>query len=164
MSETKSTVYVETTVIGHLTGRIVTDPIVAGRQLATRAWWSEAPSRHRLLISELVVDECSAGDPAAASERLLAIDGIEEVHSTPEIQDFASRLIASFAIPSTEPRDALHIALAASNSVEFLATSNFKHIANAANRRKIERVCREAGFVPPTICTPQELWEPYRET
>ena len=160
----RTTVYVETTVIGHLVGRIQSDPIVAGRQASTRAWWSEATLRHRLLISEIVVDECSAGDAQAASERVSAIGGIEEVRTTPEIADLASRLISSFAIPPTEPRDALHIALAAANSVEFLVTWNFKHIANAANRARIERVCREAGFVPPIICTPEALWESYRET
>lgn len=36
---------------------------------------------------------------------------------------------------------------------------NFKHIANAATRCKVERICREVGYEPPIICTPQELME-----
>ena len=39
---TQSTVYVETTVIGHLVGRILADPVVAGRQTLTRQWWPTA--------------------------------------------------------------------------------------------------------------------------
>lgn len=61
------------------------------------------------------------------------------------------------AIPSTEPRDALHISIAATNGVQFLVTWNFRHIANAAMRDLIEKVCRDSGFEPPTICTPDEL-------
>ncbi len=45
---TKPTVYVETTVIGHLVGRILADPVVAGRQTATRSWWPIAKSNYRL--------------------------------------------------------------------------------------------------------------------
>lgn len=35
------TLYLETTGIGHLTGRLLTDPIVASRQQLTRQWWTE---------------------------------------------------------------------------------------------------------------------------
>jgi hypothetical protein len=60
-------------------------------------------------------------------------------------------------IPATEPRDALHIAIAAVNGVQFLVTLNFTHIANAETRSIIEQVCRDRGFVPPLICSPDEL-------
>ncbi len=41
--------------------------------------------------------------------------------------------------------------------VDYLLTWNCKHIANATMRQAIERVCREAGYEPPVICTPEEL-------
>jgi hypothetical protein len=66
-------------------------------------------------------------------------------------------LVAEFAIPASEPRDAIHIAIAAVNGVESLATWNFKHIANAATRDSIEWTCRDFGCEPPKICTPHEL-------
>ena len=68
----------------------------------------------------------------------------------------SAALIAAKAIPETEPRDAFHISIAATNGVKYL-TWNFKHIANATLRKRIESVCRNAGFEPPTICTPDEL-------
>lgn len=67
------------------------------------------------------------------------------------------RHLTAYAVPATEPRDALHISLAAVNGVQFLATWNFKHIANANVRGLIEQTCRNAGFPPPIICTPEEL-------
>ena len=120
------TAYLETTVIGHLVGRMHPDPVIAGRQTVTRVWWQSARQEFRLLVSQLVAEECASGDSEAA-------------------------------IPSTEPRDALHISIAAANGVQFLVTWNFRHIANAAMRDLIEKVCRDSGFEPPTICTPDEL-------
>ena len=40
-----------------------------------------------------------------------------------------------------------------------LVTWNFRHIANAAMRARIEYVCRRAGYEPPIICTSNELLE-----
>lgn len=42
----------------------------------------------------------------------------------------AAELIAAYSVPQSEPRDALHIALAAINGIDYLATWNFKHIMN----------------------------------
>lgn len=62
------TVYVETTVIGHIAGQTHPNPLIAARQTATRKWWTIAAQRYRRLASELVIDECGAGDPTAANE------------------------------------------------------------------------------------------------
>lgn len=53
--------------------------------------------------------------------------------------------------------DALHIAIAAVHGIEFLATWNCKHIANAMTLPLIYDVCRVEGYEPPLICTPHEL-------
>ena len=78
---------------------------------------------------------------------------------TTATDSLATALIAAKAIPVTEPRDAFHIAIAATNGVKYLLAWNFKHIANATLRKRIESVCRDSGFEPPTICTPEELLE-----
>ena len=156
---TKPTAYVETTVIGHLVGRMLVDAVVAGRQKVTRQWWLSATSTYRLFASRLVVDECGAGDRDAAAERLAILDSLEFLAASSDANRLAEKLIAGHAIPETEPRDALHISLAAVNGMEYLVTWNFKHIANATARTAIEMICRNAGFEPPIICTPDELSE-----
>lgn len=153
------TVYVETTVIGHLVGRIVADPIVAGRQLVTREWWPGAAAQFRLFASRLVLDECSAGDSEAAAERLAVVNSLELLTASEEVEGEARQLISGNAIPESEPRDAVHIAIAAVNGIDYLVTWNFKHIANPTTRFAIESICRRVGFQPPIICTPDELSE-----
>ena len=68
-------------------------------------------------------------------------------------------LLVSEAIPHNSQTDAKHIAIAAVNDIEYLATWNYKHIANVHKRQHIEQVCRDNGFRPVIICTPAELIE-----
>ena len=150
-------VYVETTVIGSIAGRIHPNPLIAARQQKSRIWWSTASSEYRLLVSQLVVDECLAGDSDAAQERLDELVGIPRLVITDAAHKLADALMAANAIPRSEPRDALHIAIAAVNGVQYLVTWNFKHIANATLRERINDACRDNGHEPPIICTPEEL-------
>jgi len=62
-------------------------------------------------------------------------------------------------LPEKAAIDALHISIATVGGMDYLLTWNCKHIANASLRPKIERISRAAGYEPPIICTPQELWE-----
>ncbi len=150
------TVYVETTVIGHIAARPQADILVAARQLTSQQWWS-VRDRYKLVVSQIVVDECSAGDTSAASERLALIANIPVLAVSSDAKNLADELMLQHGIPATEPRDALHIAIAAVNGIQFLVTLNFTHIANAETRSIIEQICRDCGFVPPLICSPDEL-------
>jgi hypothetical protein len=156
----KPSVYVETTIIGYLTSWPSGDLVVAGRQKITRDWWRYASTAFSLVSSELVHREASAGDPQAVRERFEILKGLPVLAVTREADEFARALVARGALPSTEPEDALHIAISVVNGLEYLVTWNFKHIANAVMRSKIERACIAEGYHPPTICTPEELMEP----
>ena len=63
------------------------------------------------------------------------------------------------AIPQDFPEDALHVAVAVVDDIEYLLTWNYKHLANAGMRSKIEATCRELGYEAVVICTPEELME-----
>jgi hypothetical protein len=151
------TVYIETTIVGHLAGRLHPSTLIAARQELTRQWWSLHSTEFRLFVSELVRSECSGGDSAAAQERLELIETLESLEIDDAVRELARKLMAAGAIPFSEPRDAFHVAIAAVHGVQYLLTWNFAHIANAASRGKIEAVCRDTGCEPPIICTPEEL-------
>ena len=114
---------------------------------------------HRLFVSKVVADECAAGDADVAKERLEALNSLEFIATSPSVDELARRLIDGRVVPETEPRDAVHISLAAVNGLEYSVSWNFKHIVNPTTRSAIERVCHDAGFAPPMICTLDELME-----
>ena len=150
-------VYVETTVFGNLVGRIHPNPDIASRQRITRTWWKTAAIRYRIVTSQLTLDECGDGDPSAAIERLEFLQGIPLLDGSDDAETLADLLINHNAVPASQPRDALHIAIAAVNGVQFIGTWNFKHILNPHLQAQIAGTCREAGFIPPVICTPEQL-------
>ena len=154
-------VYVETTVIGNIAGRMHPDPVISAQQITTRNWWSSAPERYELFASALVIEECSSGDSEAAAERLTILDGIPLLGSSPEAETLVDALLDGHAVPKSEPRDATHIAIATTNGIEYLASWNFKHILNPATTRQIESVCRDSGFDPPILVTPKQLLESF---
>jgi hypothetical protein len=151
-------VYLETTIVSYLTGLPSRDVVVTAHQQLTGEWWQ---GRHRfdLFVSEAVLQEAAGGDPSAAARRMAALQGIGVLEVTGAVASLARDLVAGHAVPATAAVDAVHIAVATVNGMDFLLTWNCTHIANAATRGKIERVCRAAGLVPPVICTPEELME-----
>jgi hypothetical protein len=152
----KPTVYVETTIPSYLTAWPSRDVVRAGEQQVTHDWWARR-SGYDLRVSSLVLLECGAGDPGAAAQRLAALAGIPVLAQTPEAETLAETLLREVPLPPKAATDALHIAVAAVNGVSYLLTWNCTHIANATLRPHIEAVCRQSGYEPPVICTPQEL-------
>jgi hypothetical protein len=131
--------------------------VVAGHQQITREWFAVRAQGYELFISQLVAAEASGGDEDAARERVAFLQSIPRLGITDAAGDLAAKLVASGAVPRKAAEDAVHIAVATVHGVDYLLTWNCKHIANASMRQAIERVCREAGYEPPVICTPEEL-------
>jgi hypothetical protein len=154
----KPRVYLETTVVSYLTALPSRDIVLAAHQQLTSEWW-EGRERFDLFVSEAVLQEAAGGDSAAAARRTTALAGIPVLAVTKAVADLARDLVAGKAVPAKAAVDAVHIAVAAVNGMDYLLTWNCTHIANAATRAMIERVCRTAGLTPPVICTPEELTE-----
>ena len=153
----KPKAYLETSIISYLSAWPSHDLIVAANQRITQDWWQLHRQDFDLFISQLVGEEASAGDKKAAQRRLEKIKELPLLILNKESVAFAEKLVKEGSVPPQAVEDALHIAVATLNGMDYLLTWNFKHIANAAMRYKIERVCRLSGYEPPIICTPQEL-------
>jgi predicted nucleic acid-binding protein len=153
----KPRLYLETTIPSYLTSRPSRDLIVAGHQQITRDWWEKRKDDFQIYISQLVVDEASAGDAVAARERLKVIQVLPLLDITSEVAELASRILASGMIPRKAATDAAHIAIAAVHEMDFLVTWNCVHIANAAIVKALSVICREHAHECPVICTPEEL-------
>lgn len=153
----RPSVYVETSIISYLAARPSRDLIVAARQQVTHTWWRERRPAFDLYVSQVVLDEILAGDPDAAERRVALVAGIPVLDITAEVADLAAALIQGVPLPPRAGADAAHIAAAAYHRIGFLTTWNSTHIANAELRPRVEQVCRENGYPPPVLCTPDEL-------
>ncbi len=153
----KPKVYLETTIVSYLTARPSRDLVMAANQETTHEWWTDRRGEFDLYVSQLVFEEASAGDSAAALRRIETLQPIARLDITGQAFMLGKRLVAGIPLPVKARADALHIAVAAVNGMDYLLTWNCAHIANAALRPRIEEICRIVGCEPPVICTPQEL-------
>jgi hypothetical protein len=154
--DARPAVYIETSVISYLTADLSKDIVVLAHQKITKEWW-ERRSGFRLHTSALVIAEASRGDPRMVAQRLELLRPLPLLEVPVTVDSLARGLLDRGALPPKAKVDATHIAISAVNGMDYLLTWNCKHIANAAMRKRIEALCREAGFEPPIMCTPEEL-------
>jgi predicted nucleic acid-binding protein len=156
-SITRGTVYIETSIVSYLTARPSRDLLVTAHQQLTVAWWEQQRSHYELFTSQVVLAEAHAGDPEAAQRRVAVLEHLPLLDMTDAAITLAAALVSGQALPAQAAQDALHVAVACVHGMEYLLTWNCAHLANARLRSRIEQICREAGYVPPIICTPEEL-------
>ena len=149
--------YIETTIVSYVTARPTRDVIALARQQITQAWWKERLPDFTAVVSQLVLDEAARGDKAAAEQRLRVLEGFPLLDATSAAFRLGAQFIRSGAMPTKAKDDALHLGICAVHGIPYLLTWNFRHIANAQVRRVLAGVCARAGYVFPTICTPDEL-------
>ncbi len=153
----KPTVYLETTIISYLTARISRDLVIAGRQQITRNWWDTQKQHFELFISESVVTEAREGDKVVSQNRLEILRSFPVLTTTMDVIELANRFVSGKCVPKNASVDALHIAVATVNKLDYLMTWNCAHIANATIRSHLALEADLAGYRLPVICTPEEL-------
>jgi hypothetical protein len=151
------TVYIETTIVSYLTAKPSRDLVTAAHQQITQEWWARRRADFELFVSQFVIQEASMGDVEMAQKRLGELRAIPLLKVNQNVEDLARDLIANGALPWKAAVDALHIGVATVHGMDYLLTWNCKHIANAEMQSKVAAVCRDRGFEPPVICTPEEL-------
>jgi len=153
----KPRVYLETTIPSYLTAWPTRDLVMAAHQQTTREWWETRREDFDLFVSQFVIDEAGAGDADAAARRLEALADVPLLDPGENVYALAKELMDRVPFPANAAADSVHIAIATVHGVDYLLTWNCTHIANAALRDRIEMVCRDCGYQPPVICTPEEL-------
>lgn len=154
----KKKVYIESSVISYLTAKPSHTLIVLAKQQQTWDWWEKRHKWH-LYISPLVVQEIMRGDAQAARKRLLVADELSMVSATDEARRLAMNLITAKAVPEKALVDALHIATATANGMDYLLTWNQKHLFNPDIIEKLYLTIRKAGHTPAVLVRPDNLLE-----
>jgi predicted nucleic acid-binding protein len=143
--------------VSYFVGEISKNIIIAGHQASTKDFWGKLNIEIEPIISALVIKEASQGDKKKAESRIKAIEGFTVIDVSIQAEDLADLLLEKNGIPKEFPEDALHIAIAAVEKIDFIATWNFKHINNPFTKNKIKQIIEDAGFSCPVLASPEEL-------
>jgi hypothetical protein len=151
------TVYIETSIVSHATAWPSPDPATAVLQQQAKRWMAEQRPLYDVVTSQVVIDEAGMGDPDAAARRLQMLDWIPVLPLNPDANAVAAEIVSRSMMPASARIDALHVAIAALASVQYLLTQNCTHIANAHELPRIYRLLDELGLSGMLICTPTEF-------
>ena len=157
--EEKYRIYIDATIPSYLVSNPSRVAKTAERQRITREFWQDA--RFEFILSDYVVEEISIGNREQAENRQQVVEGLTVVVATSLELDFARLLVAEKALPHNAFTDAVHVAVAATHNLLYLATWNFAHLANPHTKPRIEQTCRDAGYAPPHIETPEAILEEF---
>jgi hypothetical protein len=151
-------VYLETSYVSAcVTTR--TDPSSLHRRKESREWWESERHKHELLVSTEVIAELSDPDYPTRTDAANWIQSVPILDVTEEMLGFAKVLIAERVMPQPLKGDAVHVAAATVARAEYILSWNVRHLANPNKRVHLAKICMRFGLVPPTIITPELLWE-----
>jgi hypothetical protein len=153
----RPTVYLETTIPSYLTAWPSRDVLRAAHQQITREWWKRRRASFRLFTSTLALDEVAVGDPLAAQERMRVMQKLPLLEVNDAVASLTGYLLKAGCIPAKAATDAAHLAVATVHGMDYLLTWNCRHINNGEILRSVAGICARHGYVPPMVCTPEEL-------
>lgn len=152
------TVYIETSVVSHLTARPRRDVVTLARQELTREWWNTRRHRHDLFTPDVVIGEAREGDDEADQRWLEALQGLGKQEATSEAEGLAAALLEEGSLPEKRPSMlyTLPFLRPRGSSTSSPGTVHPLPTQRCENR---SRRCRTRDAEAPIMCTPEELME-----
>lgn len=158
------TIYLETSIIYHLTDPPSNNPITRACQQLTQLWWHTRCDPTATFISDYVEQEIKSGDPLRATRRIDAIQHLVSLQENKEIESIKELLVGGGGLSAKAHWAAFHIACAASNNCDVLLTWDCIDIATAEKMRLLRMLVNSGKYLLPELVTPFELMENSYET
>ena len=148
----KQSLYLETSVVG-----AYLDNGEPFRRDLTIRWWEHELSEYKAFSSILVRRELEQISEPHRTGYLKLIKPLAELELAEEAAILAEGYISRGIFHRKFIADALHVALASVNKIDYIVTWNFGHLANVRRQARIRLFNTAAGFFAPVIITPEFL-------
>jgi len=148
----KLKVYLDTSVISALFDRRNPD-----RKKTTEEFFQNI-DRFDIYISDITNDEIHSMPIERIRKKMeRTVAEFTVLHLSEGVQALGEKYIAHGAVPATQRDDALHIAHAVMNDIEYLLSWNFKHLVRLITRDIVRMVNTIDGHSQIIILTPGEI-------
>lgn len=153
------TIYLETSIICHLTDPPSPNPITRACQQLTQLWWHTRCDPAHTFISDFVQEEIEAGDPLRAMSRMASVRHFVSLQKHKKIKSIEELLIGGGGLSAKAGWAPSHIACATFRRCETLLTWDCTHIANVQKMRLLRMLVNDGEYLLPDLVTPFELME-----
>jgi predicted nucleic acid-binding protein len=143
-------IYLDTSVISSLY-----DTRTPERLKFTKEMWQYL-GEYEVYISDIVWLEIRDWPPLYEKSVDL-LSGFKSLRVTNESKKLAKEYINQGAIPQKQYNDALHVAIASVNKIDYLISWNFKHLVRVKARTLINLVNAKFGYRSLELIAPPEL-------
>jgi predicted nucleic acid-binding protein len=143
--------YLDTSVVSALF-----DDRAVDRQRMTLTFW-ETLGRQTVFISTLVQDEIEAAPHPLREKLIEKAQEFSVLPITPEAEELAQHYVEEGVFSERFRSDALHVAVATVNRVEYLVSWNFAHMVKVRTRQAVNLVNALKGYPAVEIIAPPEL-------
>lgn len=147
-------VYLETTVPNYVFNENYPD-----RQRAVKTVFDLIrKEKFRGFISQAVVDELRATRDAKQRKRLLElVKGLTILKVDARAEKLSQKYIHEDIFPKKRKMDALHVAVASVNEIDYILSWNFEHIVRVKTKEMVKGVNTLLGYGTPEIIVPEEV-------
>jgi predicted nucleic acid-binding protein len=150
----KKTIYIDTTIPSYYVDQREVLRLHIDR---TRIWWDQERSAYDIYCSDFVELELAEVDFPGQQAALKLIENIPRLAPNEEIEQIVEVYLVNYLMPSTDIRDAVHLAFASFYKIDYLLTWNIRHLANVRKREHIRFINTQLRLSIPEIITPLEL-------
>jgi hypothetical protein len=154
MEEDRKSMYIESTIPSYATARESSNALNLLRKAQTRDFWDNYRQRHKLYVSQDVLDECADGDPEAARRRMDFIAGIEVLPKVKGLDELAAVYKKLLDIPDRAKTDCTHLAYCVLHRIDFLLSWNCRHLGSPSHFA-VGMYNYKHGLWVPALVTPE---------
>ena len=130
----------------------------------TRKFFDEKlkESDYEIFLSYLVIGELGNTKDLKKRNQLLSFAAQLQaaiLHPTAETEIITQRFLEIGIIPAKVQADAIHLALAIANRMDYILSWNFQHLVRPATRKAVREFAISEGYKIVEITTPEEVLE-----
>ncbi|MBU4331714.1 hypothetical protein KKD20_01150 [Patescibacteria group bacterium] len=160
MPKAKQTIYLETSVISAYFDFKKQDPI---REAITREFWQEVLPFYQMFLGTIALLELDALEKKYKVKVIDFVSGIPELKISPKIEEVVDLYFKYNIFPKVKRPDAVHVAVASVNKIDFLVSWNQEHITRPHRTKIIQDFNLKHKLFVPEITTPEALLLSQRE-
>jgi predicted nucleic acid-binding protein len=153
------TIFLDTSVVCHLTDPPSSNAITRACQQLTQLWWHTRCVRSQTHVSEYVIQEIREGDPLRAARRFNEVQYLNQFPAGERVTAVSELLLLGGGLTAKARKASEQIACAAVNHCEILLTWNCRDIANAEKLPLLRMLMQGAEWGLPELATPFEIME-----
>ena len=106
-----------------------------------------------------VLVELRSGSYPGQQDAVELAESLAMVEVSDEALSIAEVYVRHLLMPGSRAGDALHLALASLNEIDYLLTWNIRHLANPNKVEHMTVINRRLGLLSPIVVSPDMLWD-----